>query len=86
MGTEALEDTAVYVGSQTAFGLAAVVALGCLWYSFYPQGGAMDDKDVRDILSKLDEIKQSIQTLKSRIDSMHQDIRNLQGAVSNRRD
>jgi prefoldin subunit 5 len=42
----------------------------------------MSDKDAKDILYKLQEIQDELKTLKTRIESMHQDIRNLQGSIS----
>ena len=42
----------------------------------------MNDKDITNILYKLEEIQDSIKTLKSRIESMHNDIRSLQSSIS----
>lgn len=43
----------------------------------------MNDKDAKDILYKLQEIQDSIKSLKSKIDAMHNDLRSVQASVSN---
>jgi len=76
------KDKVASVGSQPAYELV-VAALGCLWYSFLPQGGNVDDNELKNIDHRIHKLEELTDKLKKRIDSLEVALQQVKQSLPN---